>query len=166
MNRQKIRYGALVMGAALGSYALLIGHAEQALRPLTAILSALYGLSFTYTPALGYVARDMNLVVTPGCMGATLFTAAFLMLALGFAPEAHRARRLLVYYAFSLALALAVGVARIAMSLPFVFYESAQLIHTLVSLLMYFGCLLSLYRFMQARTRRYQNGNEQMDANQ
>lgn len=132
----------------IGLFFLLEANARQALIPHVKIISWLFGCEFVYSPAAGYVARGPGFVITPSCMGARLFLAVFLLLLLGFPPGGSPLRRLgreTLYLAIALAVALVVNVARIALSIPLLPLENAQLIHNVLSLILYFSSALFVY---------------------
>lgn len=151
MNTPKIRNAACALGAALVSYALLMMGARAATAPHAAMIGWLYGCRFIYDPAVGYLSREAGIAITPGCMGATLFVALFLIRALGRSAAAGRWPRLIADGARSLADAFGVSVVRIALSLPFAFHPKAQLIHNLLSLALYFGAAIMLTLSLQRR---------------
>ncbi len=151
MNIPKIRNAACVLGAALVSYALLMHNARAATAPHAAMIGWLYGCRFIYDPAVGYLSREAGIAITPGCMGATLFVALFLIRAFGGPPTARRWLRLIADGALSLTGAFGVSIVRIALSLPFAFHPKAQLIHNLLSLALYFGAALALTLSLQRR---------------
>lgn len=157
MNARKSRFlhVAFILIIALASYALLMRNAEIALLPQVWLLHWLYGLRFSGWSEIGYICEGYGFAITPGCMGAKLFIAAFLIMSLGYIDilqnPLKRIRITAIYYIGALVGVLVLNVLRISLSLPFIGLENGQLIHNLISLIMYFGELMLLYLFMQRR---------------
>ncbi len=151
--RKRPLYCLMAAGSALLCYGMLMQFWQMALLPHVWLIRLIWGLDFTLIPE-GYVSFGAQIVITPGCMGAKLFLCAYLMLALGF-PGSFR--RLPLLCGGCLLGTLFVSVVRIAISLPFAGLESGTLIHTLLSLFVYFGALTALYAVAQKRRGGEQN---------
>lgn len=142
---------ALAMIAiALLSYAVLMRDIRITLWPHAQVLHYLYGLDFTFISGTGYVEQSGYFAITAGCMGAKLFVGAFLLVTLGFMPHAGSTLKEYVRYAITayglvLAGAFAITILRIAISLPFCTFPNAQLIHNIISLVIYFGSMACLF---------------------
>ena len=146
---KKYLYALCAIAVALGSYFLFTANACICLLPHVKILELFYPIRFHFVEGAGYVSELFNLTITPDCMGAKLFAAAFLILTLGFPANAWKTIR---YYCLCVTGTIVLNVVRIAMSMPFTFRSNGQLIHNAISLILYFGALTALYTYMQRRT--------------
>jgi exosortase K len=153
-----IIWAAAAVTAALLSYAVLVADIRISLWPHTQFFKLMYGMSFDFIPGTGYVEQSGLFAITGGCMGAKLFTSAFLLIAIAFGGRYTRFGDRLKFtaaaYFLSLLGAFGVTLARISISLPFCGLQNAQLIHNGISLMFYFGSMAALYCIMQSRQKR------------
>lgn len=150
--RRRAAFVSLVLAIALGSYFVLMHFARYALLPYTWVFEQLLPLSFDYIPDIGHYSAQYHFAITPSCMGARFFVAAYLIMCLTGPRDGLRAA--VRCHLASLCLTFGITVSRIAISLPFVRHPSGQLIHNALSQLIYFGGLLSLYLIIQRRRYR------------
>ncbi|HBU13309.1 MAG TPA: exosortase K [Clostridiales bacterium] len=156
-NREAPRralYFAAAVGIAVLSYALLMRDIRLSLWPHAQFFKFAYGMPFEFVPGVGYVSTQAGFSITEGCMGVRLFVSAFLLATLGFSPRGGmgvKAAFLAKAFALSLAGAFVISLLRISISLPFLHHKDAQLIHNIISLAVYFGCMAALFFLLQKR---------------
>jgi len=144
-----ILYVALTLALAAGGYALLTVPTAAALAPHAKLVGLFFGADYIFDPRMGYTFPELRIAITQNCSGAKMYVSALFLLAFGFR---RGIRRLFVYAACSLPGAVLVSVARIALSVPFLNFKSAALIHTLISLSVHFGALAALYAVLSINT--------------
>jgi len=143
----------VALGLAFGAKAFHASASPEALRwllgPTTALVSALSGLRFEAEPGVGYLSRDLALVIAPACAGVNYLVIAFCALVFGFAPRIERrARRwgwLLAAAALAYVATLGVNATRIALSIalreaPLPGLDGAEA-HRLTGIAVYLGSL-------------------------
>ena len=144
----------MALGLAFGAKAFYASASPEALRwllgPTTALVSALSGLRFEAEPGVGYLSRDLALVIAPACAGVNYLVIAFCALVFGFAPRIERrARRwswLLAAAVLAYGATLGVNGARIALSIalreaPLPLGLDGAAAHRLVGIAVYLGSL-------------------------
>jgi len=153
--KQSVIWAIAAVAIAAASYIVLMRDISVTLLPHAGFFSLVYGVEFEFAEGVGYVAKGGAFAITKGCMGANLFLSMFLMLILGFGPKngdtSYRVRFFVEAYLITLGAAFAVTLVRIALSMPFLGNENSQLIHNILSLLIYFGCMAALYFIMEKR---------------
>jgi len=165
MNRRSwLAYG-LWAAAGLAAYFWLARHPLWTLLPYARALNFLLGLHFYETP-LGYEAAGLGFAITPSCSGVNLFASLYAVLLYavpgrypvgftrGLASTACLGSALLIGFLATLA--------RILLSLPFCGSPRFKLIHTVISLCIYFGTVLCAYGLSQKVIGRLQRGKEQI----
>ena len=138
--------GSAAAGAA--AYFLLSAHIRITLLPYTKALKLLFGFHF-YEISGGYEAAGIGFVISKSCSGVNLFMSLYTILlacVLRYA-RTFRARALTAGACLLAALCIAyfVTFARIVVSLPFCDSPHFKLIHTVISMCVFFGAGLWVY---------------------
>lgn len=159
---------AVALLAAFGAKAWHAGAAPESFRwllaPTAALAGALAGVPFEAERGVGYLSRDLALVIAPACAGVNFLVVAFLALALGFAPRIEgRARRwswLLAAAALAYLATLVVNAVRIALGAalrgaPLPAGLAGDEAHRLLGVAVYLGALwLLVFAVARAFARR------------
>jgi len=149
----------LCAALAAAAYVLLSAHTEWTLFPYTKVLELLFGLHFTYS-GTAYEAIGSAVVITRSCSGLNLFLSTYAILVIGFLHRAKNRRLLpLLYFISAVAIAFIVTLARIIVSLPFAESPHFKLIHTVISLCVFFGTGLLVYSLTQKITDKMIGGH-------
>jgi len=149
---KEVSYYIFAAAIALSVYFLLNRNIEIALRPHALIMQLLYQMQFEFLPGLGY--REVNglFIISGECSGAKLFVCLFFIF-ITCCLRRYRGffKKLFMLFSFcfaSIALSYAITAIRIASSIPFCGSPDFKLIHTMLSLILYFGSGLLLYAFL------------------
>jgi len=130
------------------AYVLLSVHTKWTLLPYTKTLEFLFGLEFIFTDA-AYEAIGSNVVITKACSGVNLFLSLYAILVIGFLHRFLETKKRLLLSVFFFASAVLVAfiatLARIIVSLPFSESPQFKLIHTIISLCVFFGTGMLVY---------------------
>jgi len=146
--------------AAIGAvvYFWLLRHPQWTLLPYARALGFLLGLYFYESP-LGYEAAGLGFAITASCSGVNLFAGLYAVWLWVIPCRCPAGLWQTVAAAACLASALvtAVGItlARILLSIPFCGSPRFKLIHTVLSLCVYFGAILCAYGLAQKGARRF-----------
>ncbi len=122
------------------------------LKPYVYALNAFYLIVFEYVPELGY--REINGIIVIGkdCVGSKLFISLFLIFSFcyDYNHDGMLKGVLMIFLTCITALAMAfiITLFRITASIPFYGMKDFKLIHTILSLLIYFGSSLGLYSIL------------------
>lgn len=145
----------LCAALACAAYALLSAHPEWTLFPYTKALALLFGLEFVYTQA-AYAAIGSTVVITKACSGVNLFLSLYVILVIGCLHRFHGAKKRyllsLFFFASAVFAAFIATLVRIILSLPFSESPHFKLIHTVISLCVFFGTGLLVYSLAQKIT--------------
>jgi len=151
----------LCAALAAAAYVLLSAYTQWTLFPYAKALELLFGLRFHYTYA-AYAAIGSPVVLTKACSGVNLFLSLYAILAIGFLHRFQGAKKRLLlsllYFAGAVVAAYIATLARIVVSLPFSESPHFKLIHTVVSLCVFFGTGLLVYSLTQKTTDFIMNG--------
>ncbi|MCL2106451.1 MAG: exosortase K [Oscillospiraceae bacterium] len=146
--RQLLPIYLLCAALAAAAYVFLSIQTEWTLFPYTKALELLFGFAFIYTDA-AYEAIGSNVVITKACSGVNLFLSLYAILVLGFLHRFLEAKKRLLFsvlfFASSVLVAFLATLARIIVSLPFSESPHFKLIHTIISLCVFFGTGLLVY---------------------
>jgi len=152
MNRQKWFAYGLWAAAGVAAYFWLARHPQWTLLPYARALSVLLGLHFYETPQ-GYEAAGLGFAITASCSGVNLFASLYAVLLYVVPGRCPAGFRRGMAAAACLAGALLIGflvtLARILLSLPFCGSPRFKLIHTVLSLCVYFGAVLCVHSLSQ-----------------
>ena len=133
---------------AAAAYVFLSVHTEWTLFPYTKAIELFFGLHFYYTDA-AYAAVGSNAVITKACSGVNLFLSLYAILAVGFSHRFQGVKKRLflplVFFMGAVLIAFVATLARIIVSLPFCESPHFKLIHTAISLCVFFGTGLLVY---------------------
>jgi len=145
---------AVALALAFGMKAFYASASADALGwilgPTAALVSLLSGQHFEAEPGIGYLSRELMLVIAPACAGINYLVIAFCTLVLGFAPRSGRpARRwgwLFAAGALAYAATLLVNALRIALAIALregtlPAWLSASQAHRLEGIAVYLGSL-------------------------
>jgi exosortase K len=158
MVKKLLPFYLLCAVLAATAYIFLTAHTEWTLFPYTKTFELLFGLHFTYT-GTAYEAIGSAVVITKSCSGVNLFLSLYAILVIGFLHRANKqALRSLLYFASAIVIAFIATLARIIVSLPFAESPHFKLIHTGISLCVFFGTGLLVYSFTQKITDRLIRG--------
>ena len=143
---------------AAAIYVFLSIHTQWTLFPYTKALNALFGFHF-YAIDDGYQAAGSGFMITRTCSGVNLFAGLCMILVFGFLHRFHGTKRRTFAAMACIVAALLVTfiatLARIILSLPFAESEHFKLIHTVLSLCVFYGTGLLVYWCAHKVVRRY-----------
>ena len=165
-NRQLYPTYLLCAALAAAAYILLSIHTRWTLFPYTKALELLFGFHFYYTGA-AYEAAGSGVVITKACSGVNLFLSLNAILSVGFIHRFRGGKKGLLlaplFFAASVCVAFAATLARIIVSLPFCESPHFKLIHTVISLCVFFGTGLLVYSLTQKITDRFVKGGHSLE---
>jgi exosortase K len=158
-SRRRIAQCVAVLVCA---YTLKLGYSTASvdelgwiLVPTTALVELLSGVSFAYEAHAGYFSRERNFLIAGSCAGVNFLFTAFLLLALN---RLIRERSQRIEWSFIPAAAviaflatLVANTARITLALRLqsmsaeINWLTAEQLHRLEGIIIYFGCLLLLF---------------------
>ncbi|MCL2508146.1 MAG: exosortase K [Oscillospiraceae bacterium] len=139
----------LLCAALAGTaYIFLSGHTQWTLLPHTKVLNFLFGLHFYYNGEF-YEAVGNNIAITKTCSGVNLFVSLYAILFYVFSRYFTGVKKRViaspVCFAGAIIIAFAATMIRIIVSLPFAGSPHFKLIHTVISLCVFFGTGLLAY---------------------
>lgn len=126
-------------------------NARLFLLPYAKITGFIWNIPFTYNTNIGYVSADGALAITPDCSGAKMFSALFLISAIGFPPKDFKFKSAFLFFISSAvklaAVTFVLTFIRISLSLKLNYTPNPNLAHNILSLAIFFGaaCLTYLY---------------------
>ncbi len=139
-------------------YRLLSQNIEITLKPHITFLQLLYQMRFYFIQDIGYSETNNLFVIGRDCLGSKLFVCIFSIISIlcldrynGFLKKIFM---LLNFALLSLLLSYVITMIRIAASIPFCTMPDFKLIHTILSLVIYFGTALLIFAFLN----RYKGG--------
>ena len=157
-TKQLLPIYLLCVALAAAAYIFLYANTKWTLFPYTKILEFLFGLHFNYT-GTAYEAIGSSVIITKTCSGVNLFLSLYAILVFGFLHRFQGVKKKLllslIYFVSSVSIAFIATLARIIVSLPFSESLHFRLIHTVISLCVFFGTGLLLYSLMQKITDRF-----------
>ena len=167
MKNKRLFFIYLLCAAlAAAAYILLSANPRWTLFPYVKALELLFGFHFYYSGE-AYLAAGSSLAITKACSGVNLFLSLDAILAAGFL---HRLRgtkkRLLLalfYFIGAILIAFIATLVRIIVSLPFCESPHFKLIHTVISLCVFFGTGLLVYSLMQKITDTCNKGGHSLE---
>jgi len=149
--------------AAIGAaaYIFLSINTEWTLLPYTKALHFLFGFHFYYTGA-AYESAGSSLVISKTCSGINLFLSLYTILVVGFLHRFSGTKKRLFAslgaFATAIFIAYFTTLIRIIISLPLCDSPHFKLIHTVISLCIFFGTGLLVYCSAQKVMRRIHHG--------
>ena len=139
-------------------YIFLTTDIRITLIPHISAIKLLYPMQFEFIPGTGYREAGGLFIIGESCIGAKLFICLFLILTIcrvdrydGFFKKISS---ILLFCITAVFLAYIATVFRITASIPFCGMENFQLIHTIFSLMVYFGTGLGLYAFLNYKSEK------------
>ena len=137
---------------ALLIYQALNQNIEFTLKPHALAMYTLYQMRFEYLPDVGYMETQGLFVIGRNCLGGKLFICLFSIFTIcrlsSYKSLRHKVGKVLSFCVISIVLAYFITMIRIAASIPFCETPYFKLIHTILSLMIYFGAVLALYAFL------------------
>ena len=137
---------------ALFVYQALNHNIEIALKPHVFAMHILYQSQFEFIPDFGYKEIQGLYMIGSECLGGRLFVCLFSIFTIcrlkKYKRLLHKSGMVLGFCVISIFLSYVITMLRIATSIPFCELESFKLIHTILSLIIYFGSGLALYAFL------------------
>ena len=147
----------LCAALAAAAYVFLSANPKWTLFPYVKALELLFGLHFRYAGA-AYAAIGSPVVITKACSGVNLFLSLYAILAIGFLHRFRGKKKKLllslVFFMSAILIAFIATLLRIAVSLPFTESPHFKLIHTVISLCVFFGTGLPVYSLAQKITEK------------
>ena len=151
---------------ATAAYIFLSVNTKLTLFPYTKILEFIFGLHFNYNGA-AYEAIGSNVVIRKTCSGVNLFLSLYAILVFGFLYRFQGVKKRLLlsllYFVSAVMIAFIATLVRIIVSLPFSESPHFKLIHTVISLCVFFGTGLLVYSLMQKITDRFVKGGHKLE---
>lgn len=136
---------------------LLNQNMELALKPHVTAMWILYQMQFEFIPNIGYGEVHGLFIIGMNCLGGKLFICLFFILVIcrldSFNGIIKKIYKIQSYCVFSVLLSYTITMFRIAASVPFCQMSDFKLIHTLLSLMIYFGSGLGLYAILNTPLR-------------
>lgn len=171
MNRQRMIWGAQLAIVALCAFALkhyystaTANELRWILAPTTSIVELLSGRSFQFESYTGYMSSDHTFVIAVPCAGVNFLITAFVMLALRRLWEGRfagiRWRFLPTSMAVSYVATVITNAVRICVALEIqrrsveVNWLTANQLHRLEGIVVYFGFLMLLFVLMERKNSR------------
>ena len=143
---------------ALFVYAIADLYISTALKPYVTALYWLYQMRFEYLPGLGYRETGGLFIIGRDCLGNKLFICLFAVMVIcrldHYKGSMDALLRLPILCAASVLLSYAVTFIRISASLPFCGTFEFKLIHSVLSLAIYFGSVIVLYTVLSNKQTR------------
>ena len=125
---------------------------EITLKPYVLAMDFLYQIQFEYVLGLGYVENKGLFIIGKECLGGKLFICLFTILTIcrlsKYKKLLHKIASILGFCIISIFLAYMITLIRISASIPFSVMSNFKLIHTILSLVIYFGSGIALYTFL------------------
>lgn len=160
--KKLLPYYLLCAALTAAAYAFLSAHTEWTLFPYTKVLELLFSLHFTYT-GTAYEALGSAVVITKSCSGVNLFLSLYAILVIGFLHRFQGPKKWLLlsglYFISAIAIAFIATLVRMIASLPFAENPHFKLIHTVISLCVFFGTGLLVYSLTQKITDKMIGGH-------
>ena len=159
----------LPISAACCIYFFLLQNTQLTLLPYAKSLDFLLGYHFFYSNGSGFEAVGSNFIITKSCSGINLFLSLNLIAIFGFSSSFKTKKSKIAASAsflfVSLFFAYFMTLLRIMISLPFLKSSHFNLIHTAISLLIFFGSCILFYELnskvikqIKTYTRSNENG--------
>ena len=143
---------------AFAVYKLLTADIRITLIPHISAIKLLYQMQFEFIPETGYREAGGLFIIGKSCIGARLFVCLFLILTICRIDKYDGLFRkmigILLFCISAVFLAYIATVFRITASIPFCRTENFHLIHTIFSLMVYFGSGLGLYAFLNYKEEK------------
>ena len=154
----------LCAAAGVAAYVFLSINTKWTLFPYTKSLNLLFGFHFYFTDA-AYEAAGSSLVISKTCSGINLFFSLYVILIAGFLHRftgtGKKLAAALVSFVTAIFTAYVFTLVRIIISLPLIDSPHFKLIHTAMSLCVFFGAGLLVYLATQKITGRFHHGIQQ-----
>ena len=163
LNDIKSMFPIYLLCASAGAavYIFLYANTEWALYPYTKALNTLFGFHFYFTGA-AYETVGSNLVISKTCSGINTFLSIYAILVIGFLHRLIGAKKrlcgFLAFLAAAIFLAYFATLIRIIISLPFCDSQYFYLVHSIITLGIFYGAGLSVYSITQKIMGRFHNG--------
>ena len=165
-NKRLFLIYLLCAALATATYMLLSANPRWTLFPYAKALELLFGFHFYYSGE-AYLATGSSLAITKACSGVNLFLSLYAILAAGFLHRLRgnkkRVLLALFYFAGAILVAFISTLVRIIVSLPFCESPHFKLIHTAISLCVFFGTGLLVYSLMQKTTDKFDKGGHTLE---
>lgn len=143
---------------AFAVYRILTADIKITLIPHITAVNFLYQMRFEFIPGTGYREAGGLFIIGESCIGAKLFICLFLILTIcrvdRYDSFFKKISSILLFCITAVFLAYIATVFRITASIPFCGMENFQLIHTIFSLMVYFGTGLGLYAFLNYKSEK------------
>jgi exosortase K len=147
--------GSIVLCAI--TYTVLNKNTELALLPHKTVLEYLFNFNFVYIENVGYEQTNGLFTISQNCLGGKLFISLFSIMIFGFLHKytelKYKIAAVIKFYFTAVILAFVITIIRISASVPFCTWERVYLIHTVISLGIYFAAGLTLYFAMERRVK-------------
>ena len=159
--RGNSRFGVYLFPAAMAIliYQALNQNIELTLKPYVFAVYILYQMRFEYMPGLGYREVQGLFMIGRDCLGGKLFICLYSILTVCRQDSRkglpHNAGKVFRFGLISIVLTYFITMIRIAASIPFCELPDFKLIHTILSLIIYFGAGLALYAILSRRGSEY-----------
>lgn len=153
-SRKIIWYSMSVL-FVISVYLCVHMNARLFLAPYAKLTDLIWNIHFEYNSNAGYISADGISAVTPYCSGAKMFSALFLIAAVGFPPpclELKNSIKAFLSYALKIsALTFVLNFIRISLSLKLNYLSNATLAHNILSLIIFFGAAFLLFSFLNRK---------------